>query len=49
MTEAAQSDSSLKKEEIYCKDAKYTYRIYNINADCKIGSGSGRGPEIISH
>jgi hypothetical protein len=30
--------------EIYCMDGKYKYRIYNINADCRIGTSSGRGP-----
>lgn len=34
--------------EIFCKDGKYKYRIYGINADCIFRGSGGRGPDNVT-
>ena len=33
--------------EIYCKDGRYKYRIYGINADCLIRASGGSSPDNV--
>ena len=35
--------------EIFCKDGKYRYRIYNVHSDCNVRTSGGSSPDQISN